>query len=81
MDIKQSEQVATLLNKIATFERSKRLTDAQKALLIKPLQEQIETITGQSQLGLEGGGHATGSTPQGREVDRGRDGGHGPHAP
>lgn len=64
MDLKQAEQVSTLLNKIATFERSKRLTEAQKTLLIKPLQEQIEQITGQGQLGLEGGATPPAAPPK-----------------
>lgn len=49
------EKALSILNKIAIFERSKHLTDTQKAQLIDPLTQQLTELTGQGQLGLEGG--------------------------
>ena len=59
MNIRTSEQVSAILNKIATFERSKRLNEQQKTMLIQPLTAEIERLTGQTQLGLEGGSQAS----------------------
>lgn len=64
----QSEQALSILNKIATFERSKRLTETQKAMLIRPLQEQLDALTGQGSLpltqGLEGGATPSSAPPK-----------------
>lgn len=51
-----SEKALSILNKIATFERSKHLTEQQKAQLIQPLKRQLDEITGQHSLDMPPGG-------------------------
>lgn len=51
-----TDQALQIINKIASVERSKHISDAQKAILITSLKNQLDAAVGQAQIqGLEGG--------------------------
>ena len=53
MDIKKADEATRIINKIATLERTKHLTDEQKTMFIQPLRDELARLTGQGQLSLD----------------------------
>lgn len=49
------DRASSILAKIAAFERSKHLSDAQKAMFVSQLKAELDAIAGQGSLPLQDG--------------------------